>query len=68
VNPGETSLPDVVVGSSYFAQVSPAGTGKAPYYLQFSGLLPAGVTATIINNQSSNVVLRVASTGTNLTQ
>lgn len=66
LNPGETSLPDATVGSAYGVDVAPAATGKAPYDLQFSGSTPDGISAVVINNHSSNAVLRLSSTRTNL--
>ena len=66
LNPGETSLPDATAGLAYAIDVSPATTGKAPYDLQFSGSTPDGVSAAVSNNHSSNAVLRLSSTGTNL--
>jgi hypothetical protein len=66
LNPGETSLPDATVGGTYATDVSPATTGKPPYDLQFSGSTPDGISAAVINNHSSNAVLRLSSMGTNL--
>ncbi|HLH54470.1 MAG TPA: hypothetical protein VKY92_12720 [Verrucomicrobiae bacterium] len=66
LSPGETSLPDATAGRAYAKDVSPAATGNPPYDLQFSGSTPDGISAALINNHSSNAVLRLSSTGTNL--
>jgi len=66
LSPGETSLPDATVGIPYAVKISPATTGKAPYDLQFSGSTPDGVSAIVTGNNSSNAVLRLTSTGTNM--
>jgi hypothetical protein len=64
---GAVSLTDATAGSNYFHMIAPAPSGNPPYEIQLSGLLPNGLNATVISNNTSEAVLIIASGSTGLT-
>jgi hypothetical protein len=63
---GPVSLPDAVVGVPYAEEISPALSGVPPYTLQITGTRPDGITLVLNNNNATNAVVQIVSTGTGL--
>jgi hypothetical protein len=64
---GAVSLPDATIGSDYSIDLSPGSTGTGPYNLQLSNAPLGGLSASVISNNTGNALVRLNSTGTNLT-
>jgi len=64
---GAVSLPDATAGSNYFQIITPAPSGTPPYEIQLSGLLPRGLNATVVSNNTSAAALIIVGGSTNLT-